>query len=57
VSESIGRRREWKNAKSRMLHSDVCPALRSADYKIPKNVWEVEYEESENTTGNEEGIY
>lgn len=44
VSESIGRRREWKNAKSKMLHSDVCPALRSADYKIPKNVWEIEEE-------------
>ena len=57
VSESIGRRREWRNSNSKMLHKDVCPALRAADYKIPKNVWEVGYDETENTAGNEEGIY
>ena len=45
VSESIGRRREWRNAMRggvNMLKKDICTALRATDYKIPKNVWMIE---------------
>ena len=45
VSESIGRRREWRH-DVKMIHQNVCPALRSVDYKLPKNVWIVDEEDN-----------
>ena len=39
VSESIGRRMEWKSSNGDMIRSDLCGCIRATDYKIPKNVW------------------
>ena len=44
VSVSIGRRFEWIAGNMRMIHNDICPTIRSNDYKLPHNVW-IEYEE------------
>lgn len=43
VSESIGRRMEWKSSNGDMIRSDLCGCIRATDYKIPKNVW-LEYD-------------
>ena len=39
ISESIGRRMEWKSSNGDMIRSDLCGCIRATDYKIPKNVW------------------
>jgi hypothetical protein len=39
------------------LSTQYSPVLRSRDYKDPVIIIETEDEETENTTGNEEGIY
>ena len=44
VSVSIGRRFEWIAGNMRMIHNDICPTIRSNDYKLPHNVW-IEYED------------